>query len=436
MFTHSRRNLLKSAGAAATTLATARLASAAGANERITVGVIGCGGMGSDHLRALAGMKEVAVAWACDVDRNRAGEAAKAAEQAAGRAPRTAADLRQVLDDKSVDAVFIATPDHWHVPAGILACAAGKHAYIEKPCSHNIREGRLLVEAAKRSGRVVQIGTQSRSAPYLIEAMKRLREGVIGEVLAAKAWNSQLRSSIGRASPSEPPAHLDFDLWLGPAPVRPYQQNLLHGIWRWWFDFGTGDIGNDGIHEIDIARWGLGVTTHPSTISGMAGKYFFDDDQQFADTYQVMYEYPGDGRPGSRRQLVYEQRTWSPYFQEGYENGNAFYGTKGMMLLGKQSGWRVIGPRNEPGPKMDGSLSIGPHHQNFFAGIRSGSPPNAGAEIGHLSAGLSHLGNIVARTGRTLHFDPTKEVITGDEEANRLVSRSYRPGHWAVPGPA
>ena len=202
-------------------------------------------------------------------------------------------------------------------PAAILACDAGKNVYVEKPCSHNIREGRLMVEAARRNKRVVQTGTQSRSADHVIRAMELLRSGAIGDVLVAKSWNSQLRSSIGRAKPSDPPPGLDYDLWIGPAPMVPYQSNLLPGIWRWWFDFGCGDMGNDGVHDLDIARWGIGVQTHPSTVAALGGKYFFDDDQQFPDTAYVMFEYPADGR--RKKQLIFDNQL-APYVQEGHEN--------------------------------------------------------------------------------------------------------------------
>ena len=222
-----RRQFLKEAGfglAAMTAFqVSTSAASAASPNERIQVGIIGPGGMGSSHLNALVERQDVLVSHVCDVDANRLAAAAQVVRDKTGRDAQAVKDLRQILDDKAVDAVFIATPDHWHAPATILACAAGKHVYVEKPCSHNIREGRLMIEAARRANRVVQVGTQSRSTAHVIEAMKALRDGVIGDVLVAKAWNSQRRGSIGHQPPSDPPAHLDFDMWLGPAPVQPYQ---------------------------------------------------------------------------------------------------------------------------------------------------------------------------------------------------------------------
>jgi predicted dehydrogenase len=304
--------------------------------------------------------------------------------------------------------------------------------YVEKPCSHNLREGRLMVEAARRANRVVQVGTQSRSTQHVIEAMKALREGVIGEVLVAKAWNSQRRGNIGHQKPSNPPDYLDFDLWLGPAPAQPYQSNLLPSIWRWWYAFGAGDIGNDGVHDIDLARWGLGVECQPSKIAAIGGKYFFDDDQQWPDTQYVVYEYPGEESGLHTRQLIFEQRIWSPYVQEGHENGNAFYGTKGMIVLGKKSGWQVFHERNQPGPHMEGTFSLPSHHQNFLDGIRTGQKPNADIEIGHLTASLCHLGNIATRVGRAIHFDPAAEKILGDDEAATMLRRTYRD-HWATP---
>jgi predicted dehydrogenase len=260
--------------------------------------------------------------------------------------------------------------------------------------------------------------------------MELLHNGAIGDVLVAKVWNSQRRSDIGRAKPSLPPAHLDFDLWVGPAPMVPYQSNLLPSVWRWWYAFGTGDMGNDGVHDLDIGRWGLGVDTHPNNIAALGGKYFFDDDQQFPDTQTVIFEYT-EGKP--KKQLIFEQRIWSPYVQEGHENGNAFYGTKGMLVLGKRNGWQLFGPRNEPRDKMSGKPDGPAHHRNFLDCIKSGARTNADIEVGHLSATLCHLGNIATRVGRMLKFDPGAERIVGDEEANRLVRRDYRKDHWAVP---
>lgn len=436
----SRREFLQNAGqgiAGAAVLAagvhTAREARAADANDRFSIGLIGPGGMGSNHLKLLASNKEVRFRYVCDVDAVRLSDAVKSVESISGEAPQGVKDMRQVFDDKSIDAVWIATPDHWHAPATILALDAGKHVYVEKPCSHNIREGRLMIEAAKRNKKIVQVGTQSRSTAHIMQGTQRLREGVIGDVLVAKAWNSQLRNSIGHAEPSEPPPTLDFDLWLGPTPKVPYQTNLLPGIWRWWHAFGAGDMGNDGVHDIDIARWGLGVETHPSEVAALGGKLFFTDDQQFPDTQFVAFDYPANDAGGRRRQLIYEQRIWSPYVQEGFENGNAFYGTEGMMLLGKSGGYKVFGRKNKLIEEVSGgSPDLPAHHADFLACARTGAMPRAAIEINHFSTSLCHLGNLATRFGRVLKFDPQAERIVGDEEVGPLVGRRYRD-HWATP---
>lgn len=432
----NRRTFLQQAGAgiaAAAALGTAGPLRGAGANDKIVIGAIGLGGQGTGLATSFAKQKNVEIACVCDPDSARAGRGAEAVRNIRGTSPKVVADLRRILDDPEIDAVTVATPDHWHGPATLLALEAGKHVYVEKPCAHNIREGRLMVEAARKHNKVVQVGTQSRSSSAVIEAMQLLKEGAIGDVLVAKAWNSQRRGNIGRGKPGTPPEGLDYDVWVGPAPFVPYQSNRLHYHWHWWYAFGTGDAGNDGVHDIDIARWGLGVETHPSHVAAIGGKYAFDDDQQFPDTQYVVFEYPGDGNVGRKRQLIFEQRIWSPYRQEGYENGNAFYGTKGMLLLGKNDGWKLFGERNKL-IKESGPAGMGePHHRNFLDSIAAGKGPNADIEIGHLSAALCHLGNIAARVGRSLRFDPEKEQITGDKEANALVRREYRDGHWAAP---
>lgn len=436
MAANNRRRFLRDSGlglAAASALASSNLARAGGANNRLVIGVIGPGGMGSHHLRHLVARKDVEIAYLCDPDRNRLRNAAALVEKSGARAPQTVADMRRVLDQKAVDAVFIATPDHWHAPAAILACNAGKHVYVEKPCCHNIREGRLMIEAGRRNKRIIQVGTQSRSTDFIRQGMEALHKGAIGEILVARVWNSQLRRDIGRGKPQEPPEYLDYDLWIGPAPMVPYQANRVHSVWRWWYDFGAGDMGNDGVHDIDVAIWGLGVRTHPSTVTALGGKYFFNDDQQFPDTQTVVCEYAAEGEKGRKKQLIFEQRIWSPYVQEGHENGAAFYGTRGMMVIGHTSSWQMFGPRNKLIKQMSGSVSVPGHHSNFFDGIRKGAALNADIEVGHLGATICHLGNIATRLGRVLHFDPKSEQFSNDKEANAMVRRRYREGHWAVP---
>ena len=342
--------------------------------------------------------------------------------------------MRRILDEKSVDIVIVATPDHWHSPASILACDAGKHVYVEKPISHNLRESRLLVEAAARNKTLVQHGTQCRSTGMMIDAVKLLREGIIGEVLTAKCWNIQRRGALPPGKDTDPPAGLDYDNWIGPATMIPYRTNRVHNRWTMWYHFGAGDMGNDGVHDIDYTRWGLGVDTHPDRISAQGGKYHSDDETEFPDTQQVTFEYSGDGKVGSKRMLIYEQRLWSTNFPHNCDSGAEFYGTKGQMFLSRRGKIEVLGDRNapirldvKPEPQNDAA-----HAANLCDAVRNGTRLNADALTGHLSTSLCHLGNIATRLGRSLKFNPQDEQIIGDEEANSLVHREYRD-HWGTP---
>jgi predicted dehydrogenase len=425
MTTSSRRAFLASG---AVTVSSAALS--ADTTPAVPVAVIGCGGMGTNHLKMLATNKRVKLAAVCDVDSTRLANAAKIATDA-GHAPKATKDLREVLDNKDVKAVWIATPDHWHAPAAILAADAGKHVYVEKPCSHNVREGRLMIAAAARGKVLMQVGTQSRSTPTVQEAMARLRGGAIGDVLVAKAWNSQRRKDLGHVKPTAPPDHLDFDLWLGPAPEAPFYANRVHSSWRFFRDYGVGDIGNDGVHNIDVALWGLGATTLPNRVAALGGKYAFDDDQECPDTQYVVCEF--DKLVGKPRQLIFEQRIWSPYVQEEYENGNAFYGTKGMLIIGHTIGWKLYGEKNQLKEQMTGKVNLPAHHDNFLDAMLKGDKPNAPVEVGHAAAGVCHLANIATRLRTTVEFDPATEVIANSKEANALTRRKYRETHWAVP---
>lgn len=405
-----------------------------GANAKIVMGAIGCGGQGSGLARSFAGHKNARLAYVCDPDQSRAAHTAQEIAASGAQSPQVVSDFRRVLDDKTVDAVIVATPDHWHAPAAIMACDAGKHVYVEKPCSHNIREGRLLVEAARRNNRVVQHGTQNRSSRFMADAMQMLSEGVIGTVLVAKAWNIQRRRNIGHASASDPPSGVDYDMWVGPAPFVPFQSNRFHYNWHWWYDFGTGDTGNDGVHEIDYARWGLGVQTHPSRVVALGGKYFHDDDQQFPDTQTAVFEYGDTDAVGSKRQLIFEMRLWSTNYPYNVDSGAEFYGTEGKMFVSKRGKLEIWGQRNrrlEAKPKHRRELLD--HHEDFLDAIATGRRPNADIEIGHLSATLCHLANIATRSGGSLDFDPTTERIIDNDQADQLVGRSYREGHWAIP---
>jgi predicted dehydrogenase len=434
MTPQTRRRFLKDGvlGGAASSLLSRPKSHAASAVQRVRIGVIGCGNQGGGHIESLTGRNAAQVVYAADVDSQRL---AKAVSRSGGS--KGVGDFRRILDDPSVDAVTVATPDHWHVPVALLALAAGKHVYIEKPCSHNVREGQLLVAATRNAGKVVAHGTQSRSNPAMQQAMEMLRDGVIGDVLVAKCWNWQLRSDIGRLQPSAAPSGVDYDTWVGPAEWLPFQANRFHYNWHWWYNFGTGDLGNDGIHDLDYALWGLGIQTHPSKISAVGGKYFFDDDQQFPDTMQVTFEFPGDGQIGSRKMLIYEQRLWSTTYPHHVDSGAEYIGTKGRMFISKRGKFEVRGERNRPlEVKLDDlpKAELSQNLQNWIDCIQSGGVPNANIEIAHRTAAAAHLGNIAVRLGRTIQFDPTIERIINDHEANAMLSRSYRDGgHWGIP---
>ena len=431
-----RRDAMKTLAAGTAAVGAAPSVFARGANEKIVIGTSGLGGRGRQHARLLAQRKDVSIAYACDPDLKRAEQSAGEVEAITGKRPRAVQDIRQILEDKAVDAITVATPDHWHAPATILACDAGKHVYVEKPCSHNVREGRLMIEAARKHKRVVQVGTQARNSVHVRRAIELIRDGAIGDVLVSKAWDSQKRANIGHGKPATPPAHLDYDLWLGPAPFEPFKSNLLHYNWHWHFAYGTGDMGNDGVHDIDIALWGLGVDgQHPESVSAIGSKLYFDDDQEFPDTQNVTFEFAPQGENGRRKQMIFELRIWTPYAMEGYPNGNAFYGTKGYIILGKNHGFRLYGERNkliENVPAAGANAeNTKIHHEDFLNCIRNDKRPQADIEIGHHGATACHLGNIASRLKRTLFFDSEKEQFINDSEANSLLTRSYRDGHWA-----
>jgi predicted dehydrogenase len=415
------------------TVLSAKTSRAADANERVGVAIIGAGNQGKRHCESLLSLKDAEIMCVCDVDPERlAAQVARTGGKAKG-----VSDFRRILDDKSVDAITLAVPDHWHTPAALLALQAGKHVYVEKPCSHNVREGRMLVEAVKRHQKVAAHGTQSRSTLGIQEAIQMLHEGVIGDVLISKCWNWQKRENIGHLQPSAPPKGVDYDTWVGPAEWLPFQENRFHYKWHWWYDFGTGDIGNDGCHELDMALWGLGVTTHPSLASAVGGKYFFDDDQQFPDTAQVALEWTADGKPCHKRMLIYEQRLWSTTYPFNVDSGVEFYGTKGKMFISKRGKFEIRGERNVLiDKKLKGAYTakVEYNHQNWLDCIRNGGTPNATIDVAHRTATAAHLGNIAIRLGRSLKFEPETETIAGDEEATALLGRKYREGgHWAAP---
>jgi len=418
----SRRTFLKSAGGgvlASTSLLALSGTSQATAAGRVRHAVIGLGGQGRHHAKAFASLDDCDVAAVCDVDPKRRARAAK--ELPNTERVEQVEDFRAILDDPQIDSVSVATPDHWHASIALAAMKAGKHVYVEKPCCHNVHEGVLLVEAARRYGVCVQHGTQSRSGEGIREAVRFMREGNLGKVRMAKAINHQLRPPIGRAPETDPPPGVNYDLWLGPAPVRPFTRNRWHYNWHWFWDYGTGDMGNDGIHQVDQARWGLGVGL-PKAVTAAGGQLFYDDDHETPDTQVVTFEYDDC-------YLMYEMRLWTDYKMEGHDNGTIFYGDKGVLEIGRR-GCEVtfIG---EPKKLIGGGADFGANARNFVECVKRRDPSGLNSPIseGAMSATLCHLGNIATRVGRKLQFDAANCTFVGDEEASRLLSREYREGY-------
>ena len=392
------------------------------ANDRIRHAVIGTGGMGGSHARAFARLKDCEVVALCDVDPARLGATASKLPNA--ERVKQHSDFRRLLEDDSIDTVSIATCDHWHTPVALAAVLAGKHVYVEKPCSHNVHESNLLAKAARVHGKCVQHGTQRRSWSQLHAAVEALRSGVIGNVLTAKAINHQLRGPIGRAPASEPPPGVNYDLWLGPAPKHAFTRNRWHYNWHWFWDYGCGDLGNDGIHQLDVARWGLGVD-YPKAVVGTGGQFVYDDDHETPDTQTVIYEF-------DRCQIIYEMRLWTDYPMEGHDNGTIFYGTEGKLEDGRRG--VVVTMKDGEARAIEGERES--NMENFLRAVRADAPSQLSVpiEVGAVSANLCHLGNISTRLGGVrLEYDPKagRFAAAGGREdaANALLSRDYREGY-------
>ena len=425
----NRRYFLMSSAAAGGAVSSKSIASP---NDTIRIACVGIRGQGRSHIGQYLKLPKVAIAALCDVDDSILNDRLAMVEKASGKKPAAFKDFRKLLDDKSIDAVSIATPNHWHTLQTIWACQAGKDVYVEKPCSHNIFESQQIVAAARKYGRIVQHGSQSRSGSALQEAVRKMKEGVIGDVYMTRGLCFKWRDTIKR-TPEEPaPAGVDYDLWTGPAPKRPFTRNRFHYNWHWFWDYGNGDFGNQGIHEVDICRWGLGVK-YPAKISAAGGHYMFDDDQETPNTMVVSYEFNGGGR---KQLMVFETRHWMSNHEAGIGEekgrrggntvGNIFYGSKGYLAIdGYNKYWTYLGREQEPGPSAEGG---GSHTGNFLEAVRTRNQAHLNAEIeeGAISCTLMHLGNIAYRLGRTLTFDAAAMKCVGDDEANKMFTRDYR----------
>ncbi len=425
-----RRVFFKTGVAAALSIGSHRIL---GANDRVNMGIIGLGGRGRYHVGAYSRISEARIAALCDVNQEARERSSAAVIKAGGQKPAEFEDMRKMFEDKSIDAVSMATPNHWHSLGTIWACQAGKDVYCEKPASHNIYEGQKMVEAARKYGRMVQIGSQNRSIPGIIKGAQLLKEGVIGKVYMAKGLCFKRRKSIGK-TPVEPvPPGLNWDLFLGPAPMRPYTKNRFVYNWHWFWDTGDGDIGNQGIHEMDKARWGLGVDL-PTFVSSTGGKYVYDDDQETPNTQLASFDY-GDC------QIVFEVRGIITGGESGAEPrggntvSNIFYGADGYMVL-ENGGFKVYkGENRELVMEEKPTRADAPEHMvNFLGAVKSRKHTDltADVEVGVKSMALVHLANISYRLKRSLKFDPATMTFPGDAEANRLA-RPVQRKPYAVP---
>jgi predicted dehydrogenase len=446
MLNIDRRSFIKkSSAASATVLVSTPFVQHAfantNANDTVNIAVVGIRGRGKDHYRALAKIPNVKIAVLCDIDQGLLPEAVAEVEKLTGSKPKTETEYRKVLDNPDIDAVAIATPNHWHALQTIWACQAGKHVYVEKPVSHTVLEGRKMVEAARKYNRVVQTGTQARSSDSIQKGVNYLNQGSLGEIYMAKGLCLKPRGSIGHVRDSEIPKGVDWDTFLGPATYRPFNKNRFHYKWHWFWDTGCGDFGNQGIHQADIARWSLQKLTHPVRIQGTGSNFIWDSDQETPNVQHVEFEYE-DGKI-----LQFEVRGLASNSEGDIRIGNLLYGSKGWMNVQSEdvggcqayqgdiqiqpSGYSKYKETKGPAFSDDDPATADPvvnHFKNFIDCVRSGKWQDLNADIlqGHLSSSLCHLGNIASRLKRTLHFNPRDEKFIDDAEADSYLSKMYR----------
>lgn len=443
-----RRDFLRQASIGAAALSTGgffggcnsqRAASKDLVNGKIVVCCTGLRGRGYHVAQEFGKCEDVEVKYFCDIDSEVLDRRHGEFVSRYARTPEKIKDYRKSLEDKQCDAIVLGTPDHWHALPTIHACQAGKDVYVEKPDGQNLVEGQVMAAALKKHGRIVQLGTQARSDPDLLKLVEYVKQGHLGRAVMAKAWESTKQKDLGRPADGPAPATVDYDFWLGPAPQREFNPLRFHSNWRWFYDYGGGDLANDGIHRLDQARWFLDVAVQangekplgmPRAVSASGGKYFFDDAQEWPDTMMVTYDYPG-------RLLTYEMRIWSPYPLDGEPEGAAVFGDKGYLIIGGDR-WRHFGTKGElitESPRSKG-IAEAAHVRNFLDCMRSRQKPTADQEtVGRESSLLSHLGNASWRAGKTLRFDYDAYRFT-DEDANQFLTRAEYRKPWVLPKPS
>jgi predicted dehydrogenase len=433
----TRREFLDSLAVGAASLAIGSTAKSygqiMGSNERLNFAVIGLNSRAYAHLSSLRANKSNArIGYVCDVDTKILAKFAAETEKQMNAAPKTEQDFRKVLEQKDVDAITIATPDHWHAPMAILGLEAGKHVYVEKPCSHNPAEGALLVRAQKKYGKLVQMGTQQRSSPHTIEIVDKIYSGVIGRAYFAKCWYNNIRKSIGIGKDAPVPVTLDWDLWQGPAPRRAYKDNVQPYNWHWFHTWGTGETLNNGTHEVDVCRWALGVD-YPKRITASGGRYAYKDDWQFYDTLMTSFEYDDN-------MISWECTCCNGmrYFNRG--RGSLIEGTKGTVLVDRDGyeifdlqgkkidEFKVGGGQTATADLVGADSMTDEHFANFIAAIRTGANLNAPIAVGNVSVTMLQLSNIAWQVNRELNLDPADGKINNDAEAMKLWGREYEPG--------
>jgi predicted dehydrogenase len=405
-----------------------------GANERINTAVMGVNGRGSAVSANFARQENCFVTHVSDVDSRAADKCIADLAKIQKKAPKAAPDFRKALEDKDLDALIVTAPDHWHAPAAIMACQAGKHVYLEKPCSHNPNEGELVVEAAKKYNRIIQMGNQRRSWPNVVAAIKEVHDGTIGRAYFAKTWYTNNRESIGVGKTTAVPSWLDYELWQGPAPRTPFKDNVIHYNWHWFWNWGTGEALNNGTHMVDLARWGLNVD-YPVRVTSAGGRYRYQDDWETPDTQVITLDFD------NKTSISWEGRSCNGHQVEGSSVGVIFYGEKGALQIDGGNAYKVYDLKNKLVKHVENTIKVDPrnavnpseqldgfHIQNFFDGIRKGTAQAADITGGHKSTLLVQLGNIAQRSGRTLRINPSNGHIMDNREAMKFWSREYAPG--------